>query len=119
VFSIDHFGLDQYRRAVDDGRLPIALLARLPRPAAAAYRLFWQAYTGHIPIDEDDRLLTHPVASLLTRVARLGGWLQSEDGSLALTPDGYNGYNDLERWVTYHLIEPLWGELMHEHEAAV
>ena len=24
---------------------------------------------------------------------------------------------DLERWVTYHLIEPLWAELMGEHEA--
>jgi oxygen-independent coproporphyrinogen-3 oxidase len=41
------------------------------------------------------------------------------DDAVVLTPSGYDRYHDLERWVTYHLIEPLWAEMMKEHEPVV
>ena len=33
----------------------------------------------------------------------------------ALTPRGFDRYHDLERTVTYRLIEPLWGQMLEEH----
>jgi hypothetical protein len=45
------------------------------------------------------------------------GWCRRTDGRLVLTGSGYDRYHDLERWVTYHLIEPLWSEMMTEHRA--
>jgi menaquinone C8-methyltransferase len=118
LFVLNHFGLDPYLADLAAGRLPIARIARLPRPAAAAYRAFWQAYTGRMPSDGGDRLLSDPAVSILTAGARAAGWMRRSNGGLVLTRRGYDRYHDLERWVTYHLIEPLWEELMAEHEAA-
>ncbi|HEX9258921.1 MAG TPA: radical SAM protein [Acidimicrobiales bacterium] len=115
-FAVNHFGLNQYGQALERGELPVARVARLPTPAAAVYRLFWQAYTGAIPLDADDVLLAHPVAHALRGSARALGWSQRSATEDRLTASGYDRYHDLERWVTYHLIEPLWAEMMHEHD---
>jgi coproporphyrinogen III oxidase-like Fe-S oxidoreductase len=117
VFSVNHFGLEPYMRSVDQGGLPMARLARLPVAAASAYRTFWQAYAGRLPLRSPDRLLSHPMAKTLATGARAAGWVAEADGALQLTPSGYDRYHDLERWVTYHLIEPLWADLMREHAA--
>jgi oxygen-independent coproporphyrinogen-3 oxidase len=118
VFWVNHFGLRQYHQAISDGHLPVARLARLPRTAAAAYRAFWQAYTGALPVDGGDEQLDHPLAAWLWRTAVLFGWCERRGDAVVLTRSGYDHYHDLERWVTYHLIEPLWAELMEEHAAA-
>lgn len=112
-FDVNHFGLQQYVDAVAAGRLPIARRARLASPLAAGYRSFWQAYTGRMS-DASDPLLQHRVARTAAAAARGAGWVDA-DGRL--TPSGYDRYHDVERWVTYHLIEPLWEELMAEHPA--
>jgi menaquinone C8-methyltransferase len=118
-FLVDHFGLTPYLAAVAAGRLPIARLARLSPTAAGAYGLFWQLYTGTLPEGfvahgpGGHRALTAAVGA-----ARAAGWLAETPDGLHLTPSGYDRYHDLERSVTYHLIEPLWAELMAEHEAA-
>lgn len=115
LFLVNHFGLAPYTAAVGEGRLPVARAARLSHPAAAAYRFFWQAYTGTIPVHSEDPLLRHPVAVGLRGLARALGWTRRRGDAVALTPPGYDRYHDLERWVTYHLIEPLWAELISEH----
>jgi coproporphyrinogen III oxidase-like Fe-S oxidoreductase len=114
-FWVNHFGLGQYAAALAAGRLPVARIARLPGPAAAAYRLFWQAYTGSVPVDSGDPLLDHPLAASARAATTLLGWAELTDGVASLTERGYDHYHDLERWVTYHLIEPLWAEMMQEH----
>jgi hypothetical protein len=37
------------------------------------------------------------------------------DGDLLLTRRGFDVLHDLERAVTYQLIEPLWAEMLREH----
>lgn len=112
-FAVNHFGLRQYGEAIAAGRLPIARLARLPAWAAAAYRGFWQAYTGWIPGAGDRR---HPVERASVAAGRAAGWLRRDGAGWALTPSGYDRFHDLEQWVTYRLIEPLWAEMMAEHD---
>ena len=97
----------------------MARLARLPRPAAAAYRPFWQAYTGSVPIRSDDPLLDHPLPVALRDLSRLLGWSRRVGDVVTLTESGYDRYHDLECWVTYRLIEPLWAEMMTEHDSPV
>jgi oxygen-independent coproporphyrinogen-3 oxidase len=118
LFLVNHFGLERYSEALQSGRLPVARIARLSRSAAAAYRAFWQAYTGRIPVHGDDPLLRHPAAMALKMVSRAMGWSRHAGGELVVTGRGYDRYHDLERWVTYHLIEPLWAEMMMEHDPA-
>ncbi|MCH9815850.1 MAG: radical SAM protein [Actinomycetia bacterium] len=121
-FAVNHFGLDQYAAAVLAGQLPIGLMATLPRPLARAYRSFWQAYTGRINSvagdEATDRLLDHrSVRAALAAMQRLG-WVETEAQGYHLTDRGYDRYHDIERWVTYHLIEPLWAQMMTEHGLA-
>ncbi len=118
-FLVNHFGLRQYAAAVMDERLPIAQRARLPRPIAQAYRAFWQAYTGSVVLPDAaagaaDLLPRHSTAAAL-RLAHALGWATPADGGYRLTRRGYDHYHDLERWVTYHGIEPLWTHMMSEH----
>jgi menaquinone C8-methyltransferase len=115
-FLVDHFGLAPYLAAVAAGRLPIARLATLSPAAAGAYGLFWQLYTGTVP---QGFVAEGPGGANTLRaglgLARASGWLTPTTDGLRLTPRGYDRYHDLERAVTYHLIEPLWAELMTEH----
>jgi menaquinone C8-methyltransferase len=118
-FLVNHFGLAPYLAAVAAGRLPIARLAHLSPGAARAYRLFWQLYTGSLP---SDFLVQGPGGhhglAAAVAAARTAGWLAAAADGLHLTASGYDRYHDLERAVTYHLIEPLWAELMTEHPSA-
>ena len=117
-FLVDHFGVAPYLAAVDAGRLPIARLAQLSPTAAGVYRLFWQLYTGTLPTGFVTR--GPGGARWLTAALHLGraaGWLAATPDGLHLTASGYDRYHDVERAVTYRLIEPLWAELMAEHGA--
>ena len=119
-YLVNHFSPERYAAAVEGGRLPIARAARLRPWAGAAYYLFWQAYAGGF---DPGRARAHfPSAGWVERAASgLGrglGWLERGDGRLALTGRGFDRYHDLERWVTYRFIEPLWAEMMGEHSAS-
>jgi hypothetical protein len=69
-----------------------------------------------MPLHSDDPLLTDPVAVVLRTGSRVLGWSSRRGEEIRLTRRGYDRYHDLERWVTYHLIEPLWSDLMAEHD---
>jgi len=118
-FLVNHFGLGTYIADVRAGRLPVARWLRLAEPAGMAYDAFWQAYAGRI--DRRGLAAGHGpwscAVDLLAVPLRAAGWLQRADGAYLLTPRGFDHYHDLERWVTYQLIEPLWAESLAEHAA--
>jgi oxygen-independent coproporphyrinogen-3 oxidase len=119
-FLVNHFGVETYIAAARDGRLPIARWLHLGSAGGMAYDSFWQAYAGQVDAAtlgasyggwaRGLRLAAGPLvtAGLLQRA---GG------GRYRLTPRGYDRYHDLERWVTYWMIEPLWAEMLLEHAA--
>ncbi|MFI5384928.1 MAG: radical SAM protein [Fimbriimonadales bacterium] len=118
-FTVNHFGLRQYAAAINEGRLPIARRIALGPLRSATFYAFWQAYTGRIDLG---RLLTsfpgaRPLVAAIRVASRLG--LVALVGDEArLTPRGYDAYHDLERWITYAKIEPMWEQGMREHQAA-
>jgi oxygen-independent coproporphyrinogen-3 oxidase len=117
-FFLNHFGLGHYLDALADGRLPLARRARFGPVRAALYYAFWQLYAPGLDLNRF--ALLFPGASRvapLCRVLRRLGYLELEGGRLRLTSRGFDRYHDLERWVTYHLIEPLWEEMLEEHPA--
>ena len=116
LFYLNHFSIPAYIEKVNSGSLPIARASRLSTRKAAAYYLFWQAYTGKIDVSSFEALYPgqHLLKGLLNAFRRLG-ILHTEGDHLVLSKRGYDQYHDLERWVTYHFIEPLWADMMHEH----
>jgi menaquinone C8-methyltransferase len=115
-FTVNHFSPDQYAEAIDAGRLPHARLWRMPAVVAALYWVFWQAYTGAVDLDDLERLFgtPRPTSAVLRTLQRLG--VARRDGQRwVLTPRGLDVYHDVERWTTYHYIEPLWADMQREH----
>lgn len=116
LFYLNHFSIPAYIGKVSSGYLPIARITELSQRKSAAYYLFWQAYTGRINLSRFDTLYPgqHLLKGLLALLHRKGIF-RREGCDLVLTERGYDNYHDLERWVTYHFIEPLWSDMMHEH----
>ena len=119
-FYVNHFGIATYADAVEESRMPVGRWLHLGRWAGAAYDAFWQAYAGGVDCDALERSYGHGVAAagraFLAPLAAAGLFRRGSAG-YRLTPRGYDAYHDLERWVTYHLIEPLWAEMLTEHAA--
>jgi oxygen-independent coproporphyrinogen-3 oxidase len=116
-FLVNHFGLQPYVRKLQEEQLPVARQARLGRLKSALYYIFWQCYTGSIGLDRFAECF--PAARGLRALIDILAWsghLHIEDGRAYLTAQGYDRYHDLERWITYHFIEPLWEDMMQEHE---
>lgn len=114
-FFLNHFALAPYERALAAGRLPLARRAHLGPVRAALYYAFWQLYAPGVDLDRLGLLPGSPVVTPLLRALQLLGYLELRDGRAHLTGRGLDRYHDLERWVTYHLIEPLWEEMLEEH----
>jgi oxygen-independent coproporphyrinogen-3 oxidase len=117
-FYVNHFGVATYADAVEHDRLPVARWLHLGRWAGAAYDSFWQAYAGGI----DLRALSAAYGPAVARAVHAGlaplelvGLLEGAHEGFRLTPHGFDAYHDLERAVTYQLIEPLWAEMLTEH----
>ena len=123
-FLVNHFGVETYIDAVESGVLPIARQLRLGPAGGTAYDAFWQAYAGRVrPTDllpggarpdQVGALVLAPLvaAGLLSR----GRNDQAGGRTYLLTERGFDRYHDLERWVTYQLIEPLWTQMLAEHD---
>jgi menaquinone C8-methyltransferase len=120
-FLVNHFGVAAYADAVHRGRLPVARWLHLGSLGGTAYDAFWQAYAGRIwPAA---LAAGHPDLARglgLAMAPLVGAGLVRRIGSgptagYMLTPRGFDRYHDLERTVTYRLIEPLWGQMLEEH----
>ncbi len=119
-FLANHFGVETYIDSVESGRLPLARRLHLGSLGGAAYETFWEVYSGRLRVPRAsglggrcwDTLVRAAVPALAASglVERVDA-----DGVHPLTPRGFDCYHDLERWVTYRLIEPLWAELLAEH----
>ena len=120
-FYVNHFGVGVYARAVEENRLPIARWLRLGRWGGAAYDAFWQAYAGGISpgaLQESYGPVVAAGARAGLLPLRLTGMVRKVPSGCRLTPRGFDAYHDLERWVTYQFIEPLWAEMLAEHSGA-
>lgn len=119
-FLVNHFGVETYIAAVEQGRLPLARWLHLGSLGGAAYDAFWQAYSGRLCASSlGNRAVRAGLRAGLPLLVA-GGLVApdpADDGSYRLTERGFDSYHDLERWVTYHLIEPLWAEMLSEHAA--
>ena len=118
-FYVNHFGLLTYIDAVASGQPPLARWLHLGSLGGMAYDAFWQAYAGAIRPSSLAQSYGGWVRLLRAAMAPLvaAGLVRPDHGTYRLTPRGFDRYHDVERWVTYHFIEPLWAEMLAEHKA--
>lgn len=134
-FLVNHFGVATYIDSLAAGDLPVARWLRLGALAGAAYDTFWQAYAGQVGIGTTagaGEVGTGTTSGAGQQVSLGGSWgawtlngvlatlasaglLRRDGPRYRLTTRGFDVYHDLERAVTYQLIEPLWADLLAEH----
>jgi oxygen-independent coproporphyrinogen-3 oxidase len=120
-FLVNHFGVQAYVDAVAGGRPPVARWLQLGSLGGTAYDAFWQAYAGRISpaaLASGSPLRARSIETALAPLVAAGLVRRIGTGQTAgfvLTERGFNHYHDLERAVTYRLIEPLWGQMLEEH----
>ncbi len=120
-FLVNHFGVQTYLDSTAGGGLPVARWLHLGALGGLAYDAFWAAYAGQVdpgalvgPGGARSRVVDGVLDGALVLLA--GAGLVRHDGaSYRLTERGFDAYHDLERAVTYAMIEPLWAQLLGEH----
>jgi oxygen-independent coproporphyrinogen-3 oxidase len=120
-FWVNHFSVPRYVEAVGRGGLPVAKEMHLPTGVSAAYYLFWRSYASHLDLRRLDELFGAPVGITTRAALRLlagAGIVERRGPEVWLSPRGRDVYHDVEQWVTYNFIEPLWAEMMAEHDDA-
>ena len=120
-FWVNHFSVSRYVDAVARGGLPVAKAMRLPAIISAAYYLFWRSYASRLDLRRLDQLFGARVGLATRGALRLlvgAGLVELCGDEVTLSRRGRDVYHDVERWITYHFIEPLWAEMMAEHGEA-
>ncbi|MBI4615955.1 MAG: radical SAM protein [Planctomycetes bacterium] len=111
LFTVNTFDVETYARLLDSERLPVTVRARLSRPAAMAYYLFWRFYEGRADRGRFASLFGRRLERAfpgLFGLMRLLGLLARQGDAYLLTERGFEMFHTVERWVTYRFIEPLW-----------
>jgi len=117
-FFVNHFGVTAYAEDVEHGRLPVARWLHLGALAGAVYDAFWQAYAGGVSAQALAASYgTGAARAIRAAVAgsEMAGLVRRTESGFRLTDRGFDAYHDLERLVTYQLIEPLWAQMLTEH----
>ena len=111
AFTVNAFDTRAYIDLIDQGRLPVVFKADVAGRMAMAYYLFWRAYEGRIDRPRFERLFDTSAErvfpGLFACLLALGAVERHGDAYL-FTRRGFDAYHSVERWVTYHFIEPLW-----------
>ncbi len=117
-FLVNEFALEPYLARVEAGAAPIARAFALPPAVAALYAAFWRTYAGRLDVGAVRDAFGATPARLVRALASgavAAGWAHGDGGLVTLTPRGLDRFHDLERFVTYAFIEPLWAEMLADH----
>ncbi len=96
-FWINTFDINKYISRQLNGKSAVELYTTLTGYKKILYEKFWELYNGQ----------TNSLPALFSPL-RLTGHIRKSKNKFILTQKGYNLYHDIEQWVTYNYIEPLW-----------
>jgi oxygen-independent coproporphyrinogen-3 oxidase len=110
-FVVNTFDTPTYIDLVGSGRLPVVLRSDMRGRAQMTYYLFWRFYEGVIDPVRFARIFGISVErafpGLLAFFVATGA-MRRQGGRYLLNRRGLDLFHTIERWVTYHYIEPLW-----------
>lgn len=97
VFWVNTFNVNKYIDRLLADKSAVEVYTPMKGYRKILYEKFWQVYNG-----QTDSIPWFLYGLLFT------GHIRKDSNSFLLTRKGYESYHNIERWVTYHYIEPLW-----------
>lgn len=112
VFYLNTFNVKEYMRALESGRLPIALSLELSEPAQMAGWLYWRTYETRIQ-KRDFRLRFgkefDQIYGVYFKLLSLPGFLKDNGDEIILTDRGTYWLHALQNLFSIEYIGRLWG----------
>lgn len=112
IFYLNTFNVQEYIRALAEGRLPIALSLELSQPMQMAGWLYWRIYETRFKKSEFwERFQTEFDAvygQFLKPLSRLG-WLAEHGDETVLTDAGAYWLHAVQDWFSIDYVSHLWG----------
>jgi oxygen-independent coproporphyrinogen-3 oxidase len=117
VFYLNTFNVAEYIRALEDGRLPIALALDLSVPMQMAGWLYWRIYETRFEKGDFKARFGQDFDAIygqyLKPLARLG-FLQDDGEQIVLSDKGTYWLHALQDVFSIHYISQLWGTSQQE-----
>ena len=117
VFYSNTCSVSEYVKAVDTGKLPIALCTSLDEKDQIAWWLFWAAYRMSIGKQEFKRVFNRELdgkLGLYLKTLRYLGILKEEGTEYRLTDNGGFLFHLVEQGYSLDFLDAMWGTLSSE-----
>jgi coproporphyrinogen III oxidase-like Fe-S oxidoreductase len=112
VFYLNTFHVGEYIRAIEAGRMPIALSIELSAEMQMAGWLYWRIYETRFRRSDFERrfgLDLDRVYGRYIRLLSLIGWLEDDGDELVLSDDGIYWLHVLQDLFSIQYVSTLWG----------
>ena len=116
-FKINTFSVEEYIKRVDSGKLPTSLTIRFTKRQRMIYYLFWTLYSTRLDPRDFEAFFGVPLRKMYGfefALARLLGFLKSENGVYRMTLKGAFYYHHFENDYTLAYIDKMWGIMRHQ-----
>lgn len=112
MFYLNTFNVREYVRAVESGRLPIALSLELSEAMQMAGWLYWRVYETRFKKSDFWRRFRRPFESVYgkhTRLLSLLAMLEDRGDEIVLTDRGAYWLHALQDLLSIDYVSKLWG----------
>jgi oxygen-independent coproporphyrinogen-3 oxidase len=117
VFYLNTFRVGEYIKALEDGRMPIALSLDLSEDMQMAGWLYWRIYETRFRKEDFNARFGKDFNEIYGRYIKpltLLGFLKDEEGEIVLSDKGTFWLHALEDLFSINYINNLWGDLKRE-----
>ncbi len=117
VFYLNTFQVGEYIRAIEDGRMPIALSIELTEEMQMAGWLYWRIYETRFRRSDFERRFGQDLDQVYGRYIKplsLVGWLEDDGDELVLSDDGIYWLHVLQDLFSIQYVSTLWGTAQRE-----
>lgn len=116
-FKINTFSVEEYRKRIDEEKLPTSLTLRFSLRQRMVYYLFWTAYSTRVRAAEFETFFGIPLKrtyGLELNIAKWLGFVTEEKGVYSMTLKGAFYYHYYENFYTLAYIDKMWGIMRKE-----
>ncbi len=116
-FKINTFSIEEYKRRVEENKLPTSLTLRFTMRQRMIYYLFWTAYTMKIHPESFEHFFGSQMEKeygFELRLAKCLGLVKKSAGIYEITNKGAYYFHYYEKYYTLSYIDKMWGLMRKE-----
>ncbi len=112
-FSTNTFSFNKYKTNIINKNIPVESVYFLDDYTGGLFYTFWSLYERKLNLENLKEFFPkgYKKIKILIRFLLSAGYLKNADNTYYTTDNGLNLLLELEEWLTYEFIDPLWSHL--------